>query len=197
MLFIRKFICELVNCYTLHRHFLYEKLKCQFRSSEKSYYIKISYGTIAVDEHSEVHTRILHRTFVLILTWDFFLACHISESEPCWFIYFWFFWFQMLETALSRLFEGRHIFGESTTDSSINKQSEVYTKFRDQLQALLKKMLQVSLSSSTNKSSSGTSQATLISNSSSDVVKLRELYGMSLKLTNSNQLHAMYELWSS
>ncbi|OVA01534.1 hypothetical protein BVC80_1519g30 [Macleaya cordata] len=101
----------------------------------------------------------------------------------------------MMESALSRLFEGRHVSGGANVDSSINGQSEVYIKFRGQLQALLKKMLQMALSASTNKSSVAP-QATPINNSSGDVAKLRELYGMALKLTDLSQLHEMYELWS-
>ncbi|MCL7039795.1 hypothetical protein MKW94_025901 [Papaver nudicaule] len=101
-----------------------------------------------------------------------------------------------LELALSRLFEGRHIYGEKAADLSINENSEVYSNFRDQLQALLKKMLQVSLSTNANKSCSGPSHATPISGSL-DAVKLRRLYGMALKMTNLSQLLPMYDVWSS
>ncbi|KAI3983888.1 hypothetical protein MKX01_011596 [Papaver californicum] len=101
-----------------------------------------------------------------------------------------------LELALSRLFEGRHIYGEQAADLSINESSEVYSNFRDQLQALLKKMLQVSLSANANKSCCGPSHATPI-NGSLDAVKLRRLYGMALKMTNLSQLLPMYDPWSS
>ncbi|KAI3919227.1 hypothetical protein MKW92_012795 [Papaver armeniacum] len=101
-----------------------------------------------------------------------------------------------LELVLSRLLEGRHIYREEAADLSINESSEVYSNFRGQLQALLKKMLQVSLSTNANKSCCGPSHATPISGSL-DAVKLRRLYGMALKMTNLSQLLPMYDLWSA
>ncbi|OMO59516.1 Tetratricopeptide-like helical [Corchorus capsularis] len=102
----------------------------------------------------------------------------------------------MLESALSRLLEGRHV-SEALSDSFRTDYPELHAKFWSQLQMVLKKMLVVNSSvNSTNKPSSDT-QPTTTSNRSGDSIKLRELYKMSLTSNNSSQLHAMYTLWSS
>ncbi|KAF8405789.1 hypothetical protein HHK36_007866 [Tetracentron sinense] len=102
----------------------------------------------------------------------------------------------MLEAALSRLLEGRHISGEPIADSLSNGNSEVNAKFWSQLQVLLKRMLAVALSATANKSSVEP-QTTSTNNRSGDVGKLKELYRMSLKPIDLSQLQAMYELWTS
>ncbi|XP_042487753.1 uncharacterized protein LOC122067988 [Macadamia integrifolia] len=101
----------------------------------------------------------------------------------------------MLESALSRLLEGHHVFGEPGPDSLSSNFSEVCAKLWSQLQLLLKRMLTVARSGSTNKSC--LSQAAPTNSRSGDIGKLKELYRMSLKSTEMNQLCAMYELWMS
>ncbi|KAF5200707.1 Erythroid differentiation-related factor [Thalictrum thalictroides] len=98
----------------------------------------------------------------------------------------------MLESALLHLLEARHLSIRGTTDSMGDNQAESVPSFRSQLQAILKKLLQVALSGSTSKC---VSQASSANNKSPDAAKLRELYGMSLKFTDLSSLHAMYELW--
>ncbi|KAK9270762.1 hypothetical protein L1049_026345 [Liquidambar formosana] len=102
----------------------------------------------------------------------------------------------MLESALSRLLEARHVSGETVSEFLRNDNTEVHAKFWSQLQMLLKRMLAVTLSASTNKSTL-VPQPTQPSNRSGDVGKLRELYKMSLKSTDLSQLHAMDTLWAS
>ncbi|KAJ4965681.1 hypothetical protein NE237_017530 [Protea cynaroides] len=80
----------------------------------------------------------------------------------------------MLESALSRLLEGRDIFGEPVSDSLSSSIAEVYAKLWSQLQLLLKRMLMVTRAGSTNKFS--LSQAAPMNNKSGDVEKLKELY---------------------
>ncbi|GAV66050.1 hypothetical protein CFOL_v3_09561 [Cephalotus follicularis] len=99
----------------------------------------------------------------------------------------------MLESALSRLFEGRHI-SEANSDSLRLDYPELHTKFWSQLQMLLKKMLAATLATSKSKSSIAQPSP---SNMSEDSGKLAELYKMSLKSTDLCQLHAMHALWIS
>lgn len=103
--------------------------------------------------------------------------------------------FQMLESALVCMLEGRHI-SETKSDSFGTDYHEVCAKFWGQLQMLLKKMLAMALSANTNKSSA-VAQPTPASNRHGDSGKLRELYKMSLKSTDLSQLHAMHALWTS
>lgn len=101
----------------------------------------------------------------------------------------------MLESALTRLLEGRHVSEDKIPDSLRNDNREVYDKFWSQLQMLLKKMLSVALSTNTNKPSVNNEQNTC--NRSGDAGKLRELYKMSLKPTDFSQLHAMHSFWTA
>uniref|UniRef100_A0A5B7A8Y3 Uncharacterized protein n=1 Tax=Davidia involucrata TaxID=16924 RepID=A0A5B7A8Y3_DAVIN len=101
----------------------------------------------------------------------------------------------MLESALARLLEGHHVSERTSSDSLRNDNPEVCSKFWDQLQMLLKRMLATTLSANTNKSSHNSQQTP--SNRSGDVGKLRELYKMSLKSTDFSQLCAMHSLWTS
>ncbi|KAF8404225.1 hypothetical protein HHK36_009107 [Tetracentron sinense] len=104
--------------------------------------------------------------------------------------------FQILESALSRLLEGRYVSGGPIADSLSNDDAKVHAKFWSQLQILLKRMLVVAPSGSTNKSSVEP-QSTLTNNRSADIGKLKELYRMLLKPIDLSQLDAMYELWTS
>ncbi|CBI18163.3 unnamed protein product, partial [Vitis vinifera] len=99
----------------------------------------------------------------------------------------------MLESALSRLLDGRYISGETISDSLRNLNSEVLSKFWSQLQMILKSMLAAALSESTNRSSPAPHPG-VPSNRFQDVGKLRELYKMSLQSTDLSQLHAMHKL---
>ncbi|KAL5778903.1 hypothetical protein ACOSQ2_009640 [Xanthoceras sorbifolium] len=100
----------------------------------------------------------------------------------------------MMESALSCLLEGHHI-SETFSGSLSTDYQELNAKFWNQLQMLLKRMLSMALSTSTNKSSPITQPNP--SNRSGDAVKLRELYKMSLKSTDLSDLHAMHSLWTS
>ncbi|GMH22412.1 hypothetical protein Nepgr_024255 [Nepenthes gracilis] len=101
----------------------------------------------------------------------------------------------ILETALSCLLEGRHISIELCSDLTRDDKPEIYAKFWSQLQMLLKKMLALALSQSSNKSGSASPSTSL--KRSADADKLRELYKMSLKAADFCQLHAMHNLWTS
>lgn len=101
----------------------------------------------------------------------------------------------MLESALSRMLEGRHI-SEKDLDSFRTNYPEIHAKFWRQLQMLLKKMLAVTNSASANKSSP-VSQPNQVSNKAGDAGKLRELYKMSLKSTDMSELLAMHTLWAT
>ncbi|KAG7593989.1 hypothetical protein ISN45_Aa01g027660 [Arabidopsis thaliana x Arabidopsis arenosa] len=95
----------------------------------------------------------------------------------------------MLESALSRLLEGRHI-SKTYAESLRTKDPELYTKFMAQLQMVLKRMLALSLpAEGANKSQTF--------GRSGDSGKLRELYKTSLKSTNLSDLNAMHALWTS
>lgn len=101
----------------------------------------------------------------------------------------------ILESALSQLLEGRHAVGESNADVSGNEQHpEVQTKFWEQLQVLLKKMLAMALAGNSNKSPV---MQSIPANRSADAEKLRVLYRMSLKSSGLCQLHSMHKLWTS
>jgi len=95
----------------------------------------------------------------------------------------------MLESALSRLLEGRHI-SKTYAESLRTEDPKLYTKFMAQLQMVLKRMLALSLpSEGANKSQT--------CGRSGDSGKLRELYKTSLKSTNLCDLNAMHALWTS
>ncbi|XP_016466410.2 uncharacterized protein LOC107789148 isoform X1 [Nicotiana tabacum] len=98
----------------------------------------------------------------------------------------------LLESALTCMFEARHVSGNA---SLRNDNLEICDKYWSQLQMLLKKMLSVSLCPTTNRSSANSQPSA--SNKSADACKLRELYKMSLKYTDFNQLQAMHGLWIS
>ncbi|KAK6939760.1 hypothetical protein RJ641_029291 [Dillenia turbinata] len=102
----------------------------------------------------------------------------------------------MLESALSRLLEGRHLCEESESCPVRNDDPEAYTKFWSELQAVLKKMLTGALAATGNKSSTAP-QPTSSSNRAADISKLKELYKMSLKCTDFSRLHSMHKLWIS
>ncbi|CAN0928276.1 Erythroid differentiation-related factor 1 [Linum grandiflorum] len=99
----------------------------------------------------------------------------------------------MLESALCRLLEGRHI-SNAVSDTFQSDSPLLHAKFWDQLQTVLKKLLATTLSESTKKSNN-TQLPGL--NRHSDAGKLRELYKMSLKSTDFDQLHSMHALWTS
>lgn len=97
----------------------------------------------------------------------------------------------MLESALFRLLEGRHV-----SESLSTEDSHMYSKFWNQLQMLLKKMLAMALCTGTNRSSSSMAQPNP-SNRCGDAGKLRKLYKMSLESTDLGKLHAMHTMWTS
>jgi hypothetical protein len=101
----------------------------------------------------------------------------------------------MLELALSRMLEGRHV-TDKDSDSFRTNYPEIHAKFWRQLQMLLKKILAMTISASANRSAP-VSQPNPVSNRYGDAEKLRELYKMSLKFTDMSQLHAMHSLWTS
>ncbi|XP_010478954.1 PREDICTED: uncharacterized protein LOC104757866 [Camelina sativa] len=92
----------------------------------------------------------------------------------------------MLESALTRLLEGRHI-PKTYAESLRTEDPELYTKFWAQLQMVLKRMLALSLPASKSQTCGR----------SEDSRKLRELYKASLKSTNLGELNAMHVLWTS
>lgn len=99
----------------------------------------------------------------------------------------------MLESALSRMLEGRHL-PEQISASFRTNYPELNAKFWGQLQMLLKKMLANSLAVNTNKSA--VTQPNPYSRCG-DSGKLRELYKMSLMSTELSQLNDMHNLWVS
>lgn len=101
----------------------------------------------------------------------------------------------MLESALARMLEGRHI-SDAISDSFGTDYPEINSKFWGQLQMLLKKMLSLALSANANKPAAF-AQPIPSSSKCGDAGKLRELYKMSLKSSNLSQLHAMHTLWTS
>ncbi|XP_071722970.1 uncharacterized protein [Rutidosis leptorrhynchoides] len=88
----------------------------------------------------------------------------------------------MVESALCHLLEGRHI-PKANFDSLKHEYPELHSRFWNQLQLLLKNMLAAAL-----KPTSGKAALSV------DPLKLRELYKMSLKTTD---LDDMYSLWTS
>ena len=102
---------------------------------------------------------------------------------------------QMLETALSCLLEARHVSELLNSGSSANGTVNACTKFWIQLQTILKKMLASSLSADSNKTNVCSSLGTSSSKKCGDAEKLRELYRISLKSPDFNQLHYMNNLW--
>lgn len=100
----------------------------------------------------------------------------------------------MLESALTLLLEGRHI-SELAISNALKSEDSVYAKFWSQLQMLLKRMLAMTLPANTNKSSLSSQQG--LSGRSADVGKLKELYKMSLKSKEYDQLNVMHHLWIS
>ncbi|KAB5512602.1 hypothetical protein DKX38_029630 [Salix brachista] len=101
----------------------------------------------------------------------------------------------VLESALARMLEGRHI-SDAVSDCFGTDYPEIHAKFWGQLQMLLKKMLSLALSANANKPAAF-AQPTPTSSKFGDAGKLRELYKMSLKSSNLSQLHAMHTLWTS
>ncbi|XP_057793421.1 uncharacterized protein LOC131010041 [Salvia miltiorrhiza] len=97
----------------------------------------------------------------------------------------------MLESALTRLLEGRHA-SEST--SLRDQTPELCVKFWSQLQTVLKSMLATARSARANKNSVNTQQTP---SKSSDVKKLSELYKISLKSPDFGQLNKMHSLWTA
>ncbi|KAK1311434.1 hypothetical protein QJS10_CPA08g01117 [Acorus calamus] len=103
----------------------------------------------------------------------------------------------MIESALSHLLEGHRVVGERMSGPSCDQNPEVETRFWNQLQALLKKMLAIALSTNTNRNSNASHGTHSSGGRAGDVSKLRELYRMSLKSSGLSQLPAMYNLWIS
>ncbi|XP_050937936.1 uncharacterized protein LOC103485704 isoform X1 [Cucumis melo] len=100
----------------------------------------------------------------------------------------------MLELAFSRMLEGRHI-SDTDADSLKTKYSEIHSKFWNHLQMLLKKMVAMTLPTSSGKSS--TSQPQMTPNKSGEASRLRELYKISLKSSDLRELQKMYNVWTS
>ncbi|CAH8315299.1 unnamed protein product [Eruca vesicaria subsp. sativa] len=96
----------------------------------------------------------------------------------------------MLEAALSRLLEARHI-SKTYAESLRTEDPELYSKFWVRTQVVLKRLLTLSLPAAEggNKSQS--------SGRSGDCRKLRELYKASLKSTSLSDLNTMHILWTS
>lgn len=100
----------------------------------------------------------------------------------------------MLELAFSRMLEGRHI-SDTDADSLKTKYSEIHSKFWNHLQMLLKKMVALTLLTSSGKSCA--SQPHMTPNRSGEASRLRELYKMSLKSCDFRELHKMHAIWTS
>lgn len=97
----------------------------------------------------------------------------------------------MLESALTRLLEGRH----ASENTSLHDQTpELCAKFWSQLQTVLKSMLATARSTRANKNPASPQQAP---SKSSDFKKLSELYKISLKSPQFSQLHKMHNLWTA
>ncbi|CAN8289832.1 unnamed protein product [Cochlearia groenlandica] len=95
----------------------------------------------------------------------------------------------MLESALSRLLEGCRI-SSTYAESLRTEDPELFMKFWRQMQAVLKRMLGLSLpAEGANKSQT--------SGRPGDSGKLRELYKTSLKSTSLSDLNAMHVFWTS
>lgn len=100
----------------------------------------------------------------------------------------------MLDSAFSTLLEGRHVSEDKIPDSLQNESEVVYKHFWRQMQSVLKKLLSMSLSSSTNKSSVKSEQS---NSSRPGEEKLRQLYKISLTPKDFSQLHEIYGVWIS
>ncbi|XP_023550026.1 uncharacterized protein LOC111808337 [Cucurbita pepo subsp. pepo] len=100
----------------------------------------------------------------------------------------------MLELAFSRMLEGRHV-SDTDADSLKTKYSEIHSKFWNHLQILLKKMVGMTLPTSSGKSSA--SQPHMTPNRSGEASRLRELYKMSLKSNDLRELQKMHTMWTS
>ncbi|GAB2271934.1 hypothetical protein Dimus_006762 [Dionaea muscipula] len=99
----------------------------------------------------------------------------------------------VLESALICLLDGRFV--SSYSASIQNNSPEIHAKFWSQLQKVLLKMAQSSSSSSKPGSASQSNSSS--SKRFAGVDKVKELYKMSLRSTDFNQLHAMHNLWTS
>lgn len=97
----------------------------------------------------------------------------------------------MLESALTRLLDGRHA---SENASLHDKTPELCAKFWSQLRTVLKSMLATARSTRASKHPINPQQTP---SKSSDVKKLSELYKISLKLPDFGQLHKMHGLWNT
>ncbi|XP_022993425.1 uncharacterized protein LOC111489444 [Cucurbita maxima] len=100
----------------------------------------------------------------------------------------------MLELAFSRMLEGRHV-SDTDADSLKMKYSEIHSKFWNHLQILLKKMVGMTLPTSSGKSSA--SQPHMTPSRSGEASRLRELYKMSLKSNDLRELQKMHTMWTS
>lgn len=100
----------------------------------------------------------------------------------------------MLDSAFTTLLEGRHVSKDEIPESLQSESKFVYKHFWRQVQSVLKKLLSVSLSSSTNKSSVKSEQS---NSTRPGEGKLRQLYKISLTPTDFSQLHEIYSLWIS
>ncbi|KAL1533796.1 hypothetical protein AAHA92_33634 [Salvia divinorum] len=97
----------------------------------------------------------------------------------------------MLESALTRLLEGRLA---SKSTSLRDQTPEICAKFWSQLQTVLKSMLATARSTRANKHPISTQQTP---SKSSDAKKLSELYKISLKSPDFGQLNKMHSLWTT
>ncbi|GER27502.1 erythroid differentiation-related factor 1-like protein [Striga asiatica] len=98
----------------------------------------------------------------------------------------------LLESALTRLLEARHV---SENTSLATENPKACAKFWRQLQTLLKNMLATARLTKANKTSANSQQTQPCK--SADVKKLSELYKISLKSSDLGQLHTMHTLWTT
>lgn len=99
--------------------------------------------------------------------------------------------YQLLESALTRLLEARHV---SETTSLSDENPEVCAQFWGKLQMLLKSMLASARSTKSNKYSVNPQPTP---SRSVDAKRLSELYKISLKSSDFSQLHKMHSLWTA
>ncbi|KAL6515654.1 hypothetical protein OROHE_018688 [Orobanche hederae] len=97
----------------------------------------------------------------------------------------------LLESALTRLLEGRYV-SECTTMSTDNP--DICARFWRQLQTVLKGMLSAVRPAKANKLIVDSQQSL---SKSTDARKLSELYKISLKSSSFSQLHTMHDLWTT
>ncbi|KAL5220660.1 hypothetical protein ABZP36_025373 [Zizania latifolia] len=103
----------------------------------------------------------------------------------------------MLEAALVRLLEGRHVVEPNEEDSN-GVNLDIKPKFWSQLLSLLKSMLATALpGGSTGRPPAASVGQANTSNNRGDTVKLKEMYLLALKSTSLGQLHALHKLWVS